>query len=137
MKSRSRAPGGKTIIHLCGYMRKSHRLHVRPGHAAETLAAARNMDECYPAAVASHEMWHGPLGPAQPEDIREGKRMRGLRLQVSPAVHAETADKSLSSKELKIPTGRTFLGQISWIRERLGAGHRAQRAVARRARRGR
>ena len=64
----------------------------------------------------------GPLAPAQLRDVREGKLKGGLAIKVSLTIDAESVYKSLSSKDLKIPTERTLLGHISWIRELMEFG---------------
>eukprot|EP00959_Pyramimonas_sp_CCMP1952_P031772 666532-Pyramimonas_sp.AAC.1 len=45
------------------------------------------------------------------------REVGGLAIKVSLTIDAESVYKSLSSKVLKIPTERTLLGHISWIRE--------------------
>ena len=68
---RGRAAGGKPVVHLCDFMCDSHRLHVRSSYAAEALAAARNLDECYPTLVTLREMTSGVLAPALLKQLRE------------------------------------------------------------------
>jgi hypothetical protein len=116
---RGNAPNGKAVVHLCEGLCKSHRLQVRSSYAAEALAAAHNLDECYPTLVTLHELQAGPLSPKALKDVRE---MGGLCIKVSLTIDAESVYKSLSSKDLKIPTERTLLGHISWIRELMEVG---------------
>ena len=92
---------------------------MRSSYAAETLAAAHNLDEVYPTLITLHELKAGPLTPKQLRDMRE---LGGLSIKVSLTIDAESVYKSLSSKDLKIPTERTLLGHISWIRELMDIG---------------
>eukprot|EP00959_Pyramimonas_sp_CCMP1952_P117795 2462693-Pyramimonas_sp.AAC.1 len=46
---RGSASFGKPVVHLIDAYCKSRRLQVRPGYSAETLAAAHNLEDCYPA----------------------------------------------------------------------------------------
>eukprot|EP00959_Pyramimonas_sp_CCMP1952_P287027 6002481-Pyramimonas_sp.AAC.1 len=50
------------------------------------------------------------------------REVGGLAMKVSLTIDAEYVYKSLSRKDLKIPTERTFLGHISWIRELMDTG---------------
>eukprot|EP00959_Pyramimonas_sp_CCMP1952_P427249 8948083-Pyramimonas_sp.AAC.1 len=50
------------------------------------------------------------------------REVGGLAIKVSPTIDAESVYKSLSSKDLKIPTERTLLGHISWIRGLMDIG---------------
>eukprot|EP00959_Pyramimonas_sp_CCMP1952_P260083 5437898-Pyramimonas_sp.AAC.1 len=68
---RGHAPQGKSAIHLGGGLCKSHRLQVRSSHAAEVLAAAHNLDECYPTLITLRELKAGALPPRQLRDMRE------------------------------------------------------------------
>eukprot|EP00959_Pyramimonas_sp_CCMP1952_P375193 7857805-Pyramimonas_sp.AAC.1 len=60
MLRRGSTPSGKPVVHLTDACCKSHRLQVRPRFSAETLAAARNLEDCYPATVTLHELHAGP-----------------------------------------------------------------------------
>eukprot|EP00959_Pyramimonas_sp_CCMP1952_P448976 9401204-Pyramimonas_sp.AAC.1 len=62
---RGTPPQGKSVVHLCDGLRKSHRLQVRPSYAAEALAAGRILDECYPALITLHDLKAGALTPRQ------------------------------------------------------------------------
>ena len=53
---------------------------------------------------------------------REGTSKAGLQIKVSLTIDAESAYESLPSKDLKIPTERTLLGHISWMRELMEVG---------------
>eukprot|EP00959_Pyramimonas_sp_CCMP1952_P127474 2666354-Pyramimonas_sp.AAC.1 len=103
---RRNSPQGKSVVHLCDGLSKSHRLQVRSSYAAEALAAARNLDECSPALITLHELKAGALTPRQLRGMRE---VGGLAIEVSLTIDAESVYKSLSSKDLNIPTGRTLL----------------------------
>eukprot|EP00959_Pyramimonas_sp_CCMP1952_P244036 5101281-Pyramimonas_sp.AAC.1 len=39
---------GKPVVHLIDAYCKSHRLQFRSSYSAETLAAASNLEDCYP-----------------------------------------------------------------------------------------
>eukprot|EP00959_Pyramimonas_sp_CCMP1952_P422230 8845015-Pyramimonas_sp.AAC.1 len=116
---RGNSPQGKSVAHLCDGPCKSHRLQVRSSYAAEALAAAHNFDECYPTLITLHGLKAGALTPRQLRDMRE---VGGLPINLSLTIGAEYVYQSLSSKDLKIPTERTLLGQISWIRELMDIG---------------
>eukprot|EP00959_Pyramimonas_sp_CCMP1952_P366568 7677428-Pyramimonas_sp.AAC.1 len=70
-----------------------------------------NLDECYPTLIALHELKAGGLTPRQLRDMRD---IGGLAIKVSLTNDAASVYKSLSSKDLKILTGRTLLGHITW-----------------------
>ena len=95
---------------------KSHKLLVRSSYAAECLAAAHTVDDCWPTLVTLHELASGILTPTQLRDLRE---KGGLSLWVFLTIDAESVYKSLSSEDLKITTGKSLLGHISWLREML------------------
>eukprot|EP00959_Pyramimonas_sp_CCMP1952_P473847 9502442-Pyramimonas_sp.AAC.1 len=50
------------------------------------------------------------------------REVGGPASKVSLSIDAESVYRSLSSKDLKIPTERTLLGHISWIRELMDIG---------------
>eukprot|EP00959_Pyramimonas_sp_CCMP1952_P345194 7229207-Pyramimonas_sp.AAC.1 len=50
------------------------------------------------------------------------REVGGLDIKGSLTIDAESVYKSLSSNDLKIPTERTLLGHISWIRELMDIG---------------
>ena len=88
-------------------------------YGAETLAAAHGLDDVYPTLVTLHELKHGVLTPTKLKAIREEG---GLGLRVVLTTDAESVFKSLTSRDLKIPTERTLLGHIAWIREMVEHG---------------
>merc|ERR1712086_30635 len=106
-------------VHLIEACCKSHRLQVRSSYSAETLAAAHNLEDCYPTIVTLHELHAGPLAPTQLKNILE---IGGLSIKVTLTIDAESVFKSLSSKDLKKPTECTLLGHISWIRQMMERG---------------
>ena len=53
---RGHTPSGKAVVHLIDAYCKSHRLQVRSSYSAETLAAAHNLEDCYPTIVTLHEL---------------------------------------------------------------------------------
>ena len=67
-KSRST---GAPVVHLIECVCKSHRLRVRSSYAAECLAAAHNVDDCWPTLVTLHELTSGILTPTPLRDLRE------------------------------------------------------------------
>eukprot|EP00959_Pyramimonas_sp_CCMP1952_P449964 9421341-Pyramimonas_sp.AAC.1 len=85
-----------------------------PGYSAEALAAARNLEDCYPTIVTLHELHAGSLTPSQLNNIIV---MGGLSIKVTLTADAESVFKSLSSKDLKKPTECAVLGHASWIRQ--------------------
>ena len=64
-------------------------------------------------------MREGVLTPEQLKSIRE---QGGLALEVTLTTDAESVYKSLTSRDLSVPTERTLLGHVSWIRELLQLG---------------
>ena len=46
----------------------------------------------------------------------------GLALTITLTTDAESVYKSLTSRDLKVPTGKTLLGHVSWIRELVAIG---------------
>eukprot|EP00959_Pyramimonas_sp_CCMP1952_P026321 552587-Pyramimonas_sp.AAC.1 len=53
-------------------------LQVRSSYSAGTLAAAHNLEDCYPTIVSLHELHAGPRTPAQLKDILD---MGGLSIR--------------------------------------------------------
>ena len=51
----------KAVVHCIDSLCKSHRLQVRSSYAAEALAAAHSLDECYPPLITLHELKYGKL----------------------------------------------------------------------------
>jgi hypothetical protein len=80
------------------------------------LAAAHGVDDVYPTLVTLEELKYGVLTPTQLKSYREEG---GLRISVVLTTDAESVYKSLTSRDLKVPTERTLLGHVSWIRELL------------------
>eukprot|EP00959_Pyramimonas_sp_CCMP1952_P176416 3686680-Pyramimonas_sp.AAC.1 len=60
---------------------------VRSGYPAETLAAARNLEDCYPAAVTLHDLHAGPLTPTQ---LKYVLGLGGLGIKVTLTIDAES-----------------------------------------------
>eukprot|EP00959_Pyramimonas_sp_CCMP1952_P052432 1096174-Pyramimonas_sp.AAC.1 len=60
---RGNTSSGKPVVHLTDAHCKSHRLQARSNYSAETLAAAHNLEDCYPTIVTLHELHAGPLTP--------------------------------------------------------------------------
>ena len=46
----------------------------------------------------------------------------GLKIEVTLTTDAESVFKSLTSRDVKIPTEKSLLGHIVWIREMLSSG---------------
>jgi hypothetical protein len=111
---RGKTADGKDAVHLVETICKSHRLQIRSSYAAETLAAAHGVDDAYPTMITIHELNHGVLTPEQLKHLRE---YGGLLVEVTLTTDAESLYKSLTSKDLKVPTEKTLLGHVSWIRE--------------------
>ena len=61
-----------------------------------------------------HELEHGVMTPEQLKRLRE---QGGLKLEVTLTIDAESVYKSLTSKDLKVPTEKTLIGQVAWLRE--------------------
>ena len=83
------------------------------------LAAAHGIDDAYPSLITLAELKYGVLSPKQLKDHRE---IGGMHLKVVVTLDAESVYKSLTSRDLKVPTERTLLGHVSWIRELLQLG---------------
>ena len=114
------APNGNSdVIHLLDSVCKSHRLLIQSSYGAETLANAHGLDDAYPTLITLHELREGVLTPEQLKSIRE---RGGLALEVTLTTDADSVYKSLTSRDLKVPTERTLLGHVSWIRELLQLG---------------
>ena len=116
---RGTTPSGKQSVHLIDSICKSHRPQVRSSYAGETLAAAHGLDDSYSTLVTLHELRNGVLSPEQLKKLRESG---GLCLKVTLTTDAESVYKSLTSRDLKVPTEKTLLGHVSWIRELLELG---------------
>ena len=83
------------------------------------LAAAHGLDDAYPTIVTLHELRMGVLKPEELKLIRE---QGGLCILVTLTTDAESVFKSLTSRDLKVPTEKTLLGHVSWIRELMQLG---------------
>ena len=83
------------------------------------LAAAHGLDDAYPTLITMHALEHGILKPEQLKCIRE---YGGIKFTVTLTTDAESVYKSLTSKDLKVPTEKTLLGHVSWVREMLECG---------------
>jgi hypothetical protein len=101
-------------VHLVETICKSHRLQIRSSYAAETIAAAHGVDEAYPTMITIQELTNGVMTPEQLKHLRE---YGGLLVEVTLTTDAESLYKSLTSKDLKVPTEKTLMGHVSWIRE--------------------
>ena len=92
---------------------------------SQMLAAAHGMDEACPTLITLREIKQGMLNPVQLKRLREEgvvDRVPGngeSQLRVTLTTDAESVYKSLSSRDLKVPTERTMLGHASWLRELL------------------
>ena len=80
------------------------------------LAAAHGIDEAYPTPITLAELKHGVISPS---DVKLYREKGGLRLRVILTTDAERVYKSLISRDLKVPTEKTLLGHLSWVRELL------------------
>ena len=69
--------------------------------------------------ITLHELKHGVIIPSELKAIREEG---GLGLVVTLTTDAESVYKSLTSRDLKVPTEKTLLGHVSWLREMLALG---------------
>ena len=108
---------GSRVCHLLDSGCKSHRLQVRSSYGAETLAAAHGIEDAYPTIVTLHELNNNKkLTPAELKNVREHG---GLQFNNVLTTDAESVFKSLSSRDLKVPTEKTLLGHVSWCRELL------------------
>eukprot|EP00959_Pyramimonas_sp_CCMP1952_P132842 2777202-Pyramimonas_sp.AAC.1 len=61
---------------------------VRPSYSAESLAAARDLGDCYPIIAILHELHAGTLTPTQLKDTLE---LGGLGIKVILTIDAESA----------------------------------------------
>eukprot|EP00959_Pyramimonas_sp_CCMP1952_P288725 6038139-Pyramimonas_sp.AAC.1 len=77
---RGSTPSGTPVVHWIDAHCGSHRLQVRSSYSAETLAAARHLEDCYPTIVTLHELHAGP------KDILE---LGGLGIEVALTIDAE------------------------------------------------
>ena len=111
--------GGEPTVHLLDSICKSHRLVIRSSYGAETLAAAHGLEDAYPTVITLHELLEGVLSPAQLMSIRE---QGGLTISVVLTTDAESVYKTLTSRDLRVPTEKTLLGHVSWIRELMQLG---------------
>ena len=107
------------VVHLLESICKSHRLQVRSSYGAETLGIAHGMDDAYPTLITLHELKQGILTPTQLKNIKE---KGGICLHVILTTDAESVYKSLTSRDLKVPTEKTLLGHVSWVRELMQLG---------------
>ena len=119
MRRGTRLDGNGQAVHLLDSICKSHRLQIRSSYGAEMLAAAHGLDDAYPTIVTLHELTEGVLSPEALKNLRE---LGGLCISVVLTIDAESVYKSLTSRDLKVPTEKTLLGHVSWLRECLDLG---------------
>ena len=115
----TRLDGKGGAVHLLESICKSHRLQIRSSYGAEMIAAANGYDDAYPVLVTLHELREGVLPAEQLARIREEG---GLCLVITLTTDAESCYKSLTSRDLKIPSEKTLLGHVKWIRQHLQTG---------------
>ena len=105
---------GQPRVHLLESFCKSHRLKIRSSYSSELLSSAHGYEDAYPTIVTLHELTYGVLSPTELKQLRE---KGGLRIEVTLTIDAESVYKSLTSKDLHIPTEKTLIGQVAWLRE--------------------
>ena len=115
----TRRDNGQPCVHLVDSQCKSHRLVVRSSYGAETLAAAHGTEEAVPTLVTLHELDKGVMTPAQLKTVLE---QGGLDIEATLTVDAESVHKSLISLDCKVPTEKTLLGHVAWLRALLKKG---------------
>ena len=115
-----RIDGKGDAVHLVETICKSHRLQVRSSYGAETLACAHGVDDAFPTLVTLHELTHGIMSPTTLKLLRERGNL--LRIRVTLTTDAESVYKSLTSQDLKVPTEKSLLGHVAWIREMMALG---------------
>eukprot|EP00959_Pyramimonas_sp_CCMP1952_P062332 1303166-Pyramimonas_sp.AAC.1 len=64
----------------------------------QTLAASRNLEDCYPTIMTLHELHAGPLTPTQLKDVLE---LGGMSIKVSLTIDAESVFLVLVKQRLK------------------------------------
>ena len=111
----------RKVVHLIESICRSHKLTIRSSYGAEMLAAAHGIDEAYPTLITLREIKHGMLSPEKLKAMREEGESGVLgndepSLTVTLATDAESVYKSLSSRDMKVPTEKTLLGHVSWLR---------------------
>jgi hypothetical protein len=106
----------KAVIHLLETICRSHRLTIRSSYCAELLAAAHGYEDAYPTLITLAELKHGII-PA--EELKLYRERGGLAFKIILTTDAESVYKSLTSRDLKVPTEKTLLGHVCWIRELL------------------
>ena len=109
----------KGLAHLIDSIGRSHRLTIRSSYAGEALAVSHGFEDAYPTIVTLHEVRHGILTAAQLKELRE---VGGLKVEATFTTDAESVFKSLTSRDWKVPTEKTLLGHICWLREMLSEG---------------
>ena len=106
----------REVIHLLESICKSHKLTIRSSYGAEAIAAAAGVDDVYPSVVTISELKHGVH---RADDLKRFREQGGLKIKVVLTTDAESVFKSLTSKDMKIPSEKTLLGHIYWLRELL------------------
>ncbi len=108
------------IVHLLDSICKSHRLTIRSSYGAELLAASHGYDDAFPTIITLVELKQGVLTPRQLKDIRE---IGPTPIKVILTIDAEGVYKSLTSRDLRVPTEKTLLGHVCYLREQLQLGN--------------
>ena len=116
---RGKTKDGKPAIHLLDSVCKSHRLKIRSSYSAELLSSAHCYEDAYPTLITLHELDQGVVTTEKLKNIRE---QGGLKIEVTLTIDAESVYKSLTSKDIKVPTEKTLIGQIAWLREMIDLG---------------
>ena len=121
----------RKVIHLIESICRSHKLTIRSSYGAEMLAAAHGGDEAYPTLITLREIKQGMISPEKLEALREegvfdGSGNGDPSFTVTLTTDAESVYTTLSSRDLKVPTEKNFLGHVSWLRELLSKSSLAQ-----------
>ena len=103
--ARSRKDNRK-VVHLLDSLARSHRLVTRSSYGAELMATSHGIDDAHPSLMAIIELTR--CKPFSVEEMKDYREKGNLPLKLLLTVDAEGAYKSLTSRDLKVHTEKTF-----------------------------
>ena len=110
---------GEECLHLIEAVCQSHKLVVRSTYAAELLAATSAIDQTLGVAFTLHELVRGSLKTSEAKLIRE---KGGLAIKINLFLDAISVYHSITQENRKIPTEKSLLSHVAWLKETLLLG---------------
>ena len=102
------------MVHVLDFAaRKQHHV-TRSTFAAELFAACDGVDQAYLIALTLHELHSGCRGASHGRRLREEG---SLAFQLWLAIDAMSVFAAVSAEAVKVPTEKSPLSHVQWLRE--------------------